>query len=70
MVSSMMKIEENAAVDGPVGREGGRTLAEIKAWPSADATARRMMAGRAAGRLASLPDVLGTAADDETPRGP
>ena len=25
MVSSMMKIEENAAVDGPVGSEGGRS---------------------------------------------
>jgi hypothetical protein len=25
MVSNMMKIEENAAVDGPVGREGGRS---------------------------------------------
>ena len=42
MVSSMMKIEENAAVDGPVGSEGGRspsTLSIGQALPSQPAPA-------------------------------
>jgi hypothetical protein len=29
MVSSIMKIEENEAVDRPVGREGGRSLSTL-----------------------------------------
>lgn len=42
MVSSMMKIEENAAVDGPVGSEGGRspsTLSIGQALPPKPVTA-------------------------------
>ncbi|MBY0329940.1 MAG: DUF1289 domain-containing protein [Acetobacteraceae bacterium] len=46
----------------------GRTLAEIEAWPSADATTRSLIAGRAAVRLAGLPDAAGAPADGGAPR--
>jgi hypothetical protein len=41
MVCSMTKIKENAALDGPVGREGGRSpsssLSDLGLWCTHDA---------------------------------